>query len=425
MPPTTITIDELKTLIKENSISMESPEVKAHIAAQIKEQFDSLTKSDDFQKRFVSPVGDKALDEANRIAAKKFKTLGEFACAVKGYRSFGRFDERLVWINADGRVSQPDAAKTLLEGTDSAGGFLVPPEHLNTLLSRAIEQSIWRPRATVIPMRSDTVTIPTIIDTSHASTIFGGVKMYWTKEAGDKTTNEPAFGEIMLTVHKLAGYTPISNELLMDGGIPLEPLLRRMFGDAVAYFEEDSFINGTGAGQPLGFMNAPCLVTVTRQAAGRVYFDDFVNLFCRMLPEARNEAIWLLNHEAFPELIKLHSYAGARASGANLIWLNPNTNMAVGAPPGTILGRPFFLTEKLSALGTSGDVAFVAPSYYLIGDRQGLTIDVSTHVGFVSDKTYFRVVERIDGQPWLSSAITPRKGTSSTLSPFVVLSTGS
>jgi HK97 family phage major capsid protein len=98
--------------------------------------------------------------------------------------------------------------------------------------------------------------------------------------------------------------------------------------------------------------------------------------------------------------------------------------MAIGAPQGTILGRPFFLTEKLSALGTTGDVAFVAPSYYLIGDRQGLTIDVSTHVGFVSDKTYFRVVERLDGQPWLSSAVTPRKG-SATLSPFVVLSTGS
>jgi HK97 family phage major capsid protein len=143
-----------------------------------------------------------------------------------------------------------------------------------------------------------------------------------------------------------------------------------------------------------------------------------------MLPEARNEAFWVFNHEVFPEVIKMNSADAARAAGSNLVWINPNTNMAVGAPPGTILGRPFFLTEKLSALGTTGDVAFVAPSYYLIGDRQGITIDVSTHVGFVSDKTYFRVVERLDGQPWLTSAITPRKG-SATLSPFVVLSTGS
>lgn len=419
-----MTIEELKATIKGVIAEQNTPEERAGREAQVKAQVDAFLKSDDFKKGFVAPISDPVLDEANRLAARKFKTIGEFACSVRAFRALGRFDEKLVWINADGRVSQPDAAKTLVEGTDSAGGFLVPPEHLNTLLSRALEQSIWRPRATVFPMRSDTATLPTIIDTSHASTVFGGVKMYWTKEAADKTANEPAFGEVMLTARKLAGYTALSNELLMDSGVALEPLLRRMFGDAIAFFEEDAFINGTGAGQPLGFMNSPCLVTVTRAAAGRVYFDDFVGLFCRMLPEARNEAVWLLNHEAFPELIKMHSYAGARASGAKLVWLNPNTDMAIGAPPGTILGRPFFLTEKLSALGTTGDVAFVAPSYYLIGDRQGLTIDVSTHVGFVSDKTYFRVVERLDGQPWLSSAVTPRKG-SATLSPFVVLSTGS
>ena len=46
----------------------------------------------------------------------------------------------------------------------------------------------------------------------------------------------------------------------------------------------------------------------------------------------------------------------------------------------------------------------------------------SPHYKFGNDVTSYRVIERLDGRPWLQSAITP-KNNGSTLSPFVQLTT--
>jgi HK97 family phage major capsid protein len=92
------------------------------------------------------------------------------------------------------------------------------------------------------------------------------------------------------------------------------------------------------------------------------------------------------------------------------------------APPVSILGRPVIFTEKTSALGTAGDINFVDLSYYLIGDRQMMQSSSSTEFKFQSDKTAFRIIERLTGMPWIQSPITP-KNSGPTLSPFVNLAT--
>jgi len=121
--------------------------------------------------------------------------------------------------------------------------------------------------------------------------------------------------------------------------------------------------------------------------------------------------------------MKMGAGNAAQASGHNLVWINRDQGAAQSIP-GTIFGRPFFVTEKMSALGSEGDIGVFDFGFYLIGDRQPLTIDASTHVYFTTNCTAWRFVLRVDGQPWLKSAITPRNG-SNTLSPFVILSSTS
>ena len=60
------------------------------------------------------------------------------------------------------------------------------------------------------------------------------------------------------------------------------------------------------------------------------------------------------------------------------------------------------------------------PSYYLVGDRQMVQVSASTDFLFSTDKTAYKVIERVDGRPWLQSAITPKNGGNS-LSAFVQL----
>jgi HK97 family phage major capsid protein len=78
------------------------------------------------------------------------------------------------------------------------------------------------------------------------------------------------------------------------------------------------------------------------------------------------------------------------------------------------------VTEKCPAVGTKGDIILADFGHYLVGDRGGLRTDYSQHYKFQSDQMAYRVIKRVDGQPWLKQAITPRRG-GATLSPFVAI----
>ena len=114
-------------------------------------------------------------------------------------------------------------------------------------------------------MSSLNLSLPTIVDTTHATNVFGGVRGYWTPESGSYTSSEPSFGRVTLTAKKLTAYTSAANELLADSAISLEALLLRIFPQALQFFEDDAFINGIGGGQPVGILNADALVTVSKE----------------------------------------------------------------------------------------------------------------------------------------------------------------
>jgi HK97 family phage major capsid protein len=91
----------------------------------------------------------------------------------------------------------------------------------------------------------------------------------------------------------------------------------------------------------------------------------------------------------------------------------------------SMLGIPIRWTRKAPAvLGTQGDISLVDWSKYVIGDTMTMTLDTSEHSAFTSDKTDFRIIERLDGQPGLLSPLTPENN-GPTLSAFVQLETRS
>lgn len=306
--------------------------------------------------------------------------------------------------------------KVLNESQGDAGGFLVPEEMRVQLLSLALEASIMRPRSMVLPMTTMTLKIPTIRSTSNSSTVFGGIQAYWVPESGSLTASEPTFSQVQLDAKKLTGLTRVTNEQLRDSAIAMEALLNRLFGQALAFFEDDAFINGVGGGQPIGILNADALVSTSKQtgqAATTIVWENLITMYARMLPASLGSAIWIAHNDTFPQLATMALNVG---TGGSAVWINNG----VAGPPATILGRPVFFTEKAQTLGTAGDIYFVDPSYYLIGDRMSLEVASSMHTRFTTDETEFRFIERLDGKPWIDSALTPRNG-SNTFSPFINL----
>ena len=335
------------------------------------------------------------------------------------FKSFGDFLQSMA-PNTIASRGIDARLKVLGEGAGDQGGFLVPDAFTTQLLSLALEDAVVRPRAFRMPMSSLNLSMPSIVDTTHATNVFGGVQAYWTPESGSYTSSEPSFGRVTLTAKKLTAYTSAANELLADSAISLEALLMRIFPQAISYFEDDAFINGVGGGQPVGILNADALVTVakeTGQAATTITAENIDKMYSRMLPSSRSRAVWVAHPDTLPQIVALSRSVGTGGSAVMM------SNMA-GSAPASLYGRPLIVSEKCQTLGTAGDIFFVDFGYYVVADRQSLSMASSPHVRFQNDETVWRFTSRLDGRPWLESALTPRNG-SNTLSPFVNLATRS
>lgn len=301
----------------------------------------------------------------------------------------------------------------------SDGGFLIPEMLRAELLRVALDRAIVRSRARVIPMDSLTVPFPTVDSTSNVSSVFGGVVGYWTEEGATLTESQPRFGRVELRANKLTLYTEVPNELIRDARPSLEAFIGDIFPEALAWFEDVAFFIGGGVGEPLGFLNAPAAISVTRStttAGDNVEWVDIANMYSRMLPQSLDRAVWIVSPDVMPSLLT------AQLPGGGPILVNTGNGFpsSAASPVLTMLGSPVIVSEKARAVGDAGDINFVDFGFYLIGDRQAMSARQSEDFRFQNDVTAFRVIERIDGRPWLPSPITPQNN-GATLSPFVKL----
>lgn len=339
------------------------------------------------------------------------KTFGDFLLGV------ARQDRRYLEKHYGSQFQAYTEKAALAEASGITGGYTVPPDFYQGLMNMVAENSFIRPLAFVLPMASVTMVIPyldiTKVPTAGVSPFFGGVVMNWSGEAATRTETEPTFKQMELKAHELSGYSQSSNVLLQDSAFGLEMFLMKLFAMSIAWFEEYAFLQGSGVNRPMGMLNASATIALARDTSSKVKFADIATMWSRLLPHSWGKAIWCFSPTVVPQLLQLQD----GASRAIFISIDQG---AAKNPFWSLLGRPAYPTEKLPALGTKGDLMLIDPSLYVIGDRMGIEIAASEHVAFLSNQMTWRVLERIDGQPWLDAAITLQDATS-TVSPFVAL----
>ena len=388
--------------------AMRDGEIAKAIRSQMDEVLEKFVKDQGFDK----PV--------RRLPASDDADKGQKPNSeATGAELDGKFKNAGEFYKAAWHRSGPDTRlKVLNESEGADGGFLVPEEFRAELLRLSLETALVRPRARVIPMGRSSLALPAIRETSHASNVYGGIVNNWAAEGADvsSNTNQPTFSQVRLTAKKQTAYTVLGNELLADSAIAVEATVNPLFAEALSYFEDDAFVAGSGAGQPLGVLNADALISVSKesgQSADTLVWENIVKMYARMLPTSLGRAVWYAHMDTIPQLYTMSLSVG---TGGAPIFVQ---NGAAGAPA-TLFGRPVIFTEKAETLGDAGDIVLGDFGYYLIGDRQSLTVATSPHVQFINDRTVWRFIQRVDGRPWIDSAITPRNGTN-TLSPFVSL----
>jgi len=418
-------IDEICTRIEEIDNQIKTEERAEKIATSLAERTSQPAGLEQPKTGIEAGFGFDS-DDNEETRDRKF---GEYLQAVAraalpfgtmlGGQECGRIDNRLVY-------SQEELRSTGLESTTpSLGGFLVQKDFATGLITKVHETSILWNKIRQIPISSNAsgLKLPGIDETSRANgSRWGGIRAYWLEQGGTKTASKPKFLILELSLKKLIGLCYATDELLEDAAA-LGTVIREGFTEEFGFKLDDAILNGTGAGQPLGILNAGCLVTQakeTGQAATTIVWENIQKMYARLWSRSRPNMIWLINQDCLPQLMSMSMPVG---TGGVPVWLPAGA--ASGKPYDVLLGRPVVVVEQCQTLGTKGDIYLVDLSQYIAIKKGGLQTASSIHVQFTTDETCFRFVMRVDGQPLWNNALTPYKGTANTQSPFICLATRS
>ncbi len=404
-------IDDLKKLV--SSMMGDMATVKTDVAAQ-KEEVKAV-KTALMKEPARNSAGVAVIDNQE----KPFKNLGDFMFAVREATVRDITVERANRL--DGIKAFNMKATGAGETVGSDGGFLVQSDQSQALWERAWQTGQLFPKCAQqnIGPQFNGVKIPAVDETSRANgSRWGGIRAYWAAEGGTTTATKPKFNLIELSLKKLFAVIYASDELNADAAA-FESFLMRTLPLEIGFNLDTAIIEGTGAGTPLGVLNAPATVSVAKetQAAKTIVFENIVNMWSRLWSGARNDVLWLINQDVEPQLFGMTKAVG---TGGVPVYL-PAGGLSE-KPYSTLFGRPVFPMEQCATLGTVGDIVLFSPSAYITLSKGGLQQASSMHVQFLTDEMTYRWVYRTDGQPLWRSALTPFKGTN-TQSPFITLAT--
>jgi HK97 family phage major capsid protein len=306
-------------------------------------------------------------------------------------------------------------------GTD--GGFSVPQEYREAIMKVVEGEDSILSRCNQIPLSGNSVSLVTDETTPWQTS--GGLLAYWGGEAGTQTQSKPNLKAKELKLRKVYALVPVTDELL-DDSTALGAWLPQKAGEKLDFKIGEAIFRGTGAGQPLGFLNSGSLISVTKEAsqgATTLLGSNIIKMWMRLYAPYRRTAVWFVNQDVEWELLRMSvtgrvNSGGTTSAWGGFIYIPPGG--VSGAQYGTLMGRPVIPTQHAATLGQAGDISLCAMNKYLCATKSGgVESSSSIHLWFDQDATAFKFRMRVDGQPEMNSAISPRAG-SNTLSAFVV-----
>jgi HK97 family phage major capsid protein len=356
------------------------------------------------------------------VTTNTWTNPGEFLTAVRHAGLPNR-------ANVDPRLQTPSAsAPGMRTDISSEGGFLVPPDFADTIVTKMYNTNeILRRCEDFGQPAGNEHHVPYYNETSRADgSRFGGVRTYWVQEAGELTDSKPDLGLQKRKLKKVAGLCYVTDEMFEDAP-RLAQNLENMSALELGFVFEENIVNGTGAGRPQGLLNADAKIEiskVTNQTAATVWGQNIIDMMARLWGPSQRSAVWLFNQELLDQLSVLtvdSTYGSAGSVQVESRLWNWDGNAYSGGWP-TLAGRPAIPSEHCQAPGTEGDLILTDLSQYGIVAKP--RTDISMHIRFLNNEGAFRFVLRCDGCSFWSSPLTPKYGTD-TLSPIVTLETRS
>lgn len=182
-------------------------------------------------------------------------------------------------------MMNPGECRVLNEGTDTAGGFIVPEDFLNRLIEKKPTPTRVQDFVTQLNTSRDALTMPKV-NYATDDLYTTGIRSTWTGEVPSSATvhraTEPVFGQIRIPVYTNMMSMPITRDLIEDAAFNVQNWAADKFRETIALLKDNMIINGTGVGQPRGILLDPNGTnepdTVNSGSASILTSDGLVNL---------------------------------------------------------------------------------------------------------------------------------------------------
>jgi HK97 family phage major capsid protein len=278
---------------------------------------------------------------------------------------------------------------TMIEGTDSLGGYLVPIEFSNEIIRLENEEAIIRGLARIFPMSTEVRNLPKQLT---------DVTVTWTAEGVAKTETNPTFAQLTQTAKKLAAIVKMTDELLEDESVGVDQFVQALVAEAMAR-EEDriAFVGDvSGNSDPFnGVYFASGVTSVTMDGAANLIFDDVIDLIMAINAKYRTGATLVTSTDGLKLIMKLQD------ANNNYLWAPPTQ-----VTPANIWGYPYKISDQIGSTIDTDHTAILFGNWkknYFVSDRGGLEVKSSisasdpsnTQSAFLEDETWFRFKKRM------------------------------
>ena len=317
---------------------------------------------------------------------KNFKTndeafrFGSWALGCIGYKKSAQ------WCADNGIVTKI----ANLEGNNLAGGFLVPEEFENSIITLREQFGVIRNHARVVPMSSDIKRMPR--RSTNLSASFVG-------EASTASQSNETFDQINLVAKKSMVLTKFSSELSEDAVINFADDLAGEMAYAQAKLEDQcAFIGDSTStyGGITGLANAvgsAGVSTATSNAFTAITLAQIQAAFALLPQYADNANAKIFCHKAVWNSVFLRL---AYVSGGNNA-----VDLLTGSGQLTFAGYPVVLSQAMNSTTGSGAVVChfgdMSQAVYF-GDRRQTAVDFSNSAltSFETDMLCYRATTRWD-----------------------------
>jgi HK97 family phage major capsid protein len=277
------------------------------------------------------------------------------------------------------------------ESLGTVGGFLVPPEIENSIISLRDLNGIARQYAYVLTMGSD--------ERSWPRRVAGATARFVTPENTAITGSQLSFDEIRLVAKKSAASIQVSNELFEDETVGLGAWFLLEVSAAFWRLEDDCTFVGDGSSAYGGIRGIGNLLVdgshnagkadaaATNSSLDKISTTDISNLMGLLPSYAWANARWFTSGSG----VGLCFARLAAVSGGS-IGVAPDGLAHMGFPISIVPSMPGSGSQVGKIVIAFGDLSLAVA----LGSRRGVTVGISDHRYLEFDQTAMRGTERFD-----------------------------